>query len=670
MTTNLLDRQPVPGSLGIAVAVPVQFHLSTTGTIAQNTVTVTINAANAILLGAFQAGFSGSLTSDGAGGWLAMLNHTTAWTYNANVTVAIVCTEQPGSVAFSQSYTFKTARNIAVDGSVTYYEEGDVVEADLFVHEGTVLVNDLLDSATFKLTDGLTTFQTVQIDNGTRTFDAEGFFKVRLMHPPVARQGLRWEFDTVIDGYGAPGIGSVNVGGLVNWVARNRDTMLGAQQPSIRIGETVPRIKPAIHEANTVPESQPAYEVIDLAASKDALVEPTVLVDLNLLSPDQYLVQLTGDLTYTGGGHRLLVGIDDVASFFHQDADELAPTFGARALAEPQAINLLAASDLSTNPFTLSAHDPTVRVDTEIIPLTGSINQAHYTVEGAVLFDGQARSITLSTQKVPISPSSPVLVSLLARNELRDDLVTLGTFTIKVKLFDASNVLVYTADFNYDAHALQTSQFNMLDGLIAPGSIPGSASKASFDLVMGSWEGCDLMNLWLAAPSIEQASFTTSPVVGTTAPTTRTPDRYLIEGPGNLNCRTGQIAIAYAPQFAGNPPVDTTLWDTRSASFLSGYTLRHRADGKFEFKATDQNSSTTTVVSSTAHALVAGQPVMLEVAWSSSAISVRLDNVQVAGFTGSYAQPPEPQATISIGSRIDGAEVALAELHTFEIFGN
>ncbi len=675
MSVNLVDRVPVPGSFGVAASTNVVVHIQTTGTVSQATITVTINGVSAIIAGAQQAGYTVTCVIDGSGGWDITINPAVNFTADATITVGVTCTEEPGSVVFAQSYTFRIIRNIQTTTAVSYFEEGDVIEADVFVHEGQTVRPSLADTIMLKLLRDDTVLDTIVIDNKDRRgADQDGSFRARWLHPFTVNRSLKVQSTVSVDGYAAPGIGSIVTLGTIDWVAKQRvDGFAPAEQPSLRVAETLPQTEPNAHPTTSVQQQRQAeYEVVDLSKSADSLAEPTLLVDLDFLNSSQYLQVLEGDLSYVGGGNRLLPGIDDINDWFLQESDELGVTFGARTLVEGEATNLLANSDLVVNDFTVDVDDVSIRADVEQEELTSGVMQLRYLIEGSVIFDGTDRNVTISSTKVTLTSGQPVMVSVLARSLLRDATVTLDLFALRIKFWDSGDVQVGSdVDFNYSIADIESdTAFSLIEGLVTSGSIPMGATQVSFDIVIGSWEGCDLANLWLAAPMVEHALFSSSRVVGPTASLVRLKDDFRIQQLGNLNQRTGRIAVVFAPHYDSTPPVNVTLFDTRDQSTLySGYTLRHRTDGKLELTATDAAGSVTTAISAAAVPLAAGLPVTTVASWSTTVLRVLVDETVVASFSGSYSQPATMQAEISIGQKIDGTEPLYGELHSFRSYG-
>lgn len=673
MSVNLVNRVPIPGSFGVQPSSDVVMHIQTTGTVPSASITIAINGHNAVLLGAFQAGYAGTILTDGSGGWNVTINPSTNFAFGATVTVAVSCVENPGAVPFSQSYSFQTVRDIRLTSAVCYFEEGDVLEADLWLYEGQVAKPLLVNALTFTLQRNDIDADSIVVENHTHDMHvADGSFKVRLLHPKQISKDMTFECAVDIDGYQAPGIGTLTIANVIEWEARQQNVLQPQTQPATRAAETVPHTEPSEYATTAVQQQKQAeYEVVDVSKTGDALVEPAILVDLDFLNGTQYLQALEGDLAYVGGGNRLLTGIDDTTDWFLQEADELPVTFGARTLVEGSATNLLPHSSFDVNQFNLVLPDVTVRGDVEISDLTNGVKQLLYAMEGSIIFDGTPRNVLIQSPKVPITTGLPVLMSILARTALRDKTVTLDTFALRARFYNNVNAQVYSADFNFDVFAFESdTAFSLMEAFIPSGSIPGSATQASFDIVTGSWEGCDLMNLWLAAPMIEHAMFATSRVVGPTAPLVRAADDFRIQQYGNLNQLNGRITLNYSPQYEGSPPVNVTLFDTRATgTFRSGYTLRHRSDGKFELTAVDAAGTTTTAITAAAVPLTYGSAVELVAQWTPQSLRILKDLVVLAQQTGSYPQPSSPQTQISIAQKIDGTEQLYGEVHRFVSYG-
>lgn len=674
MSVNLIDRVPVPGSFGVDTSTNVVLHIQTTGTVAQSTIDIALNGTQVVNDGAFRTGYTGTFVADGSGGWVVIINPSTNLAPGSTVTVAVTCVEQPGSVSFSQSYTFQTKRDVSITTSATYYEDGDVLEADVWVHEQQNPKPNLVDKVVFTLLREGVGLSQVTVDNKKRDMGCDGGFRIRLLHPMTATRSLSYSAVATIDPYQAPGVHTLVSSGTIGWESKTAaDAQPGftpAVQPVTRTNEQ-PNYNPSQYAVEASQQQQQAeHEVVDLSKSGDALVMRTVLVDLDFLNEDQYLQTLEGDLSYSGGGNRLLNGVRDPNDMFLQEPDELPITFGARTLVEGPATNLLSDSVLGLNIFSVTRPDQTVRVDSELSELCPGVNQAWYAVEGSVSFDGTERDIAICSPKVTITAGQPVLGSVLARVMLRDDKVTLDKFKLRINFWNNSNALVGSFDSDYDIFSFESdTSFSLMQAYVAAGSVPVAATKASFDVVIGSWEGCDLMNLWLAAPVIEHATFTTSRVVGSSAPVSRVRDDMRIQQHGNINLNTGRIIVGFAPSYDNVPPANVTLFDTRRAE-VSGYTLRHLTSGNIELTAVDPSGNTQQAVSAVPLSLPFGVPVEITAQWTTSSLRVLNGTTVIAEFVGSYQQPRDPSGEISIGQKMDGTEPLSGEIHTFKSLGS
>jgi hypothetical protein len=672
VTVNLIDRAPIPGSWGQPVAADVVVHVQTTGTVAQNTITITIDGHPVITAGAFQTGYGGTILTDGSGGWTVTINPVVNFAYGATVTVAVQCVEQPGSVAFSQSYSFQTIRDVEVVGSVRYFVDGDVVEADVYCLDGGTTRASLVDQAVVQLVRDTQVVQTVSIDNRDRQADAGSTFFGRFLHPPEINRDMTWAIRAAIDPYGAPGVGTVTASGPVVWVDAKQRGAIGAQQPSVKPGEMMARVIPAENAVDVQQAQAAQYEVVDLSKTGDASVEPTVLADLDFANTTNYIQALAGDLRHAGGGHRLLVGIDNPDDWFLQEPDDLAVTFGARQLVEPAGTNLLANSDLVQDPLVATAPDPQVRIDREYSELTAGVRQVIYTVEGSVTYDGVDRSITVSSPRAPIATGQPVTASLLCRTVLRDATVTLDTFVLRVRFWNGTTP-IGQQDTAFDIRAVESlTDLSLLEAVVLAGDVPGASTHASLDLIVGSFEGCDRVTIVVAAPAIENTGFATSRIVGPTAPLVRLADDLDVPQAGNLNVRTGRVAVQYAPQYSDAPPVQVTLFDTRDPSLLrNGYSLRHRTDGRLELLAVTSLGAVTSLVSTDPVALVAGEPVTITAIWGPGSLAIKRDTLTVATASGPYGQPDQTArpTTMTIGRRADSTEYLLGDLRRFTTYG-
>lgn len=669
MTVNLIDRTPIPGSQGQPVASNILVHVQTTGTVAQSTVAVQVSGTAAITAGTFQTGFGGTILTDGAGGWFLTINPSADLPHGTSVTVAVQCVEQPGSVPFSQSYAFTTIRDVEVVGSCRYFEDGDVVEADLYCLDAGTKRSALVDQAALALVRDTQTVQTLSIDNHDRLAAADNTFWGRFLHPPEIKRGMTWQARVAIDPYAAPGVGTILTGGPVEWVPADQRVAM-AQQPG-RPASSMPRTRPDENAVQAVQQDEAAqFEIVDLSKTGDASAMPSVLADLDFENTTNYLQALAGDLQYTGGGNRLLAGID--GNWFLQEPDDLAVTFGARQLVEPTATNLLAASDLVIDPLVVTVPDPQVRVDTEYSELTTGVQQVLYTMEGSVTYDGVDRVVTIGTPRVAITSGQPVCCSVMVRSVLRDSTVTLDTFVLRVRFYTGATP-VGQQDFAFDIQAVQSvTDLSLLEAAVPSGSIPVAANQASFELLVGSFEGCDRVQLVLAGPMIEHAAFATSRVVGPGAPLVRLADDLAIQQAGNLNVRAGRAAVRYAPQYDGSPPVPVTLFDTRDPTLLrSGYTARHRTDGYMELVAVDAVGTVTTLVTTDPVTLAAGEPVTITAIWAPTELTVKLDDVVIGQQIGPYPQPLQTgmPAVMTIGRRADSAEYLLGDLRRVTTYG-
>lgn len=671
MAVNLIDRTPIPGSFGVLVNSNVVMHLTTDENVLQSSVTVQIDDDVVIDEGVFQPGFAGTMVTDGDGGWTITINPTANFAYDSEITVDVSCEETPSGNDFQQQYTFRTIKNVEASASARYYEEGDIVEIDVSVTEAGTLAPKLVDSISVQLLRDGHELDRFQIVNASRKLDSDGQFCIRFLHPLTITRELDFVAAVVIDGREAPGVGSVSLTGTIEYLAKAQRN-LSAKQPS-RVGATLPG---ADVQQNLVPSiiasDAAEYESVDISQSGDALVEPTDLVHLDFLNSANYLVALTGDVEYSGGGNRLLVGIDDTTDFFMQEADEFPPTFGARTLLEGATTNLFPNSDLSINNFTVTVPDNTVRQIVEASDFAVGVKQLTFEFEGTVSYDNVDRITVIASPKVNISAGQPVLVGFLARTELRDDKVTLDTFVVRVKFFNSSNVQVGSQDFAFDPFDIESDTvFSNIEALVPAGSVPGTAAKVSFDIRLGSWEACDLARLVLVAPSIEQAGYTTSRVVGPGTTASRLADALRIPQPGNMNHRAGRMEIEYAPQYDGYPPVNVAMFDTRMPSTqFSGYTCVHRTDGHIVFTVSTDAGVHGTHVSAAPVSLPIGEPVKFTCSWSpAGGVKVTKDKTLVVNSAGVPPVPTNIPSYIVIGADSDGNTPLLGEIHSFRSYG-
>ena len=671
MTTNLIERIPVPGSYGVQPSTNVGLHLQTTGTIALPSIIVELNGTDAILNGAIQTGYSGTIVTDGSGGWLISINPVTNFQNNQTVNVAVQATEDPGAVLFSSQYSFVTIRAIEITTSVSYYEEGDVIEADVWAHEQQTEIPNLVDSIDLKLLRNGHIVGSLLLDNSDRNFQSDGAFRIRFLHPRQIDQQMRYSCAVAIDPQEAPGVGTLLSNGVLRWEPKDQSVTRLAPQAPIRAVEQPRTSVSAYSTISATQQTAAQYEVLDISKSKDRMAEPTILVDLDFQNTDQYLQRLTGALQYVGGGNRLLVGIDDTDQWYRQSSDELPVLLGARMLIEPAATNLLPHSSLDTNEFSLVLSDQTLRGESELLALTEDTNQLHLTLEGRAAYDTTEHTIELRSTKVSITPGQPVLVSCLLRAQLSGPDVTIGNLTLRIQFWNSLNQLVYSVDSTYDMGAfVSNTTFSMLEATVAALSIPGTATKVSFIILTGSWDGGDLMELWMAAPAIQHTTLSTGHIVGVAAPTTREADQLRIMQAGNMNQRSGKIHLNFSPQYDDMPTTAVTLFDTRDQTTLrSGYTAQHRTDGKLELTAVDDVGTITSMITTTSVLWPLGQPVELTAEWNTSYLALRQSDTVLVSSTSAYPQPSTTPQWIAIGQKIDGTESMQAELHRFISYG-
>ncbi len=72
-----------------------------------STINVTINGIDVIINGAFQSGYSGTITNSGGGVWAVTINHALSWTVNLLIEVEISCDDLDGKNG-TYSYSFRT----------------------------------------------------------------------------------------------------------------------------------------------------------------------------------------------------------------------------------------------------------------------------------------------------------------------------------------------------------------------------------------------------------------------------------------------------------------------------------------------------------------------------------------------------------------------------------
>lgn len=670
MAANLIDRTPVPGSFGVAVNSNIVVHAAVdAGSIDRDSITITIENVVAIDEGVFQPGYAGTIVTDGAGGWTITINPTANFAYDTEINVVVEFIELPDEANFSQDYAFRTIKNVEVSASARYYEEGDITEIDVAVTEAGQLAPKLVDSVRVEVQRDGSVLDTFQVVNSTRDLDSDGIFAVRFLHPLTVIQGLDFVATVVVDGYNAPGVGSVTVTGDIEHVTKPQRN-LGATQPN-SVGALKPRAEPA---QNLVPsilaEDDAEYESVDISKMGDSLVEPTDLVHLDFLNSSNYLVALTGDVEYTGGGNRLLIGIDDTTDFFLQEADEFPPTFGARTLVEGFTTNFFPDSNLLVNRFTTTTPNSSVRSVVETSDFAIGVKQVTFEFEGTVTYTGADNTTVIASPRVPITSGQPVLVGFLARTEMRDSKVTLDAFVVRVKFYNSSNVLVGSQDFAFDPFDIESdTSFSNIEALVPAGSVPGTATQTSFDIRLGTWEGCDLARLILVAPSIEHSTYTTSRVVGAGPSVSREPDLIRIPQHGNMNHRSGRMEIVYVPQYDGFPPVDVTMFDTRDAALFSGYSCAHRADGIIQFTVSTDGGVHGLNVSTSPVSLEIGVPVKFTCSWGSFGVKVTRDKTIVINNGGGPAIPQNIPPYIVIGAESGGGFPLLGEIHSFRSYG-
>ena len=685
MTTNLINRTPIPGSLGAPVDQGIDFQIQTTGTVSLATVQVYINSVLAYGTSAFKTGFTGSATADGFGGWVFSVLPTVTLPYDTVATVQVLCTEEPGAVAFNQTYSFRTIRNIKVSVNAEYSEAGDVVNLTIYTYEGTKKVPAVISKGTCKIYAGSsvpsvsgTLVDTFTFDNERNGSSSDGVFNVRFLHPLSVNSNMTYEVSLVSDPYQAPSVGTIVERGTIIFVPKKNDVFIGGhKQPDVQGDINLPRIEYEGKHNQSFQIDEADYEKVDMAGANEL---PDILVDLDFLNGDNYINIMNGDVTYTGGGNRLLRNVEDPTTFTLQATDDLPPHIGGRLLAEPTATNFFPNSALIdiTNPFTTAGTDNKVLTESSIRSFINSkeeievplVNQLHFVFEGLSTYDGTTRHATATSPKVSYASGNDILISSLVRITYRDSTVTLTNFKLIAKFYNNANTVVYSETVTYSpADFVSDNIYSMAEVFVASGSIPGTATKVGFMIDFDSFEACDRIEVFMAGPSIEYAQFTTSRTVAETATALRLPDTLTIGQANNLNVSKGMVVIEYVPMYDGAPPVAATMFDSRlTTTLFNGFVATHRVDGFVEFSIVDQGGTVQSVVSGSAVSLAIGENVTFNFLWDTASIGIKKGTTSLASFSGAYTLPNGINTALSIGSDANGNNHLLSEIIRFLIY--
>ena len=675
MSVNLTDRFPIPGSLGAPVNQGIAVTLATTTTIIQASIVITIDGDVAYTASAFTTGFTGTAVSNGSGGWVFNIVLALDLPFNETTTVLVSCTETPSMTVFSQSYTFQTIRDILISVGAEYSEEGDVLDVGIYCYEGEDLVPNLLQKCTVLVQKKSnyssatpTNLHTLTFENLNADSDAEDGFFVRFLHPDGVTNQMQIVVTADIDPYAAPNVGTLGSTVDCTYTVKNNNNGIGSSQPSSGGEINLPRLDNSGLATTSFNLKQASYEKVELGN----LIPNVTLVDLDFQQPIKYINRLTGKLSYQGGGHRLLPHQSTTAAYVYQKENVLFPTIKGKTILEPMCTNLFPDSSLSVNPFTITTTDNTIINEMDVLEFVPDFSkQIRFTLEGTTIFDSTYRHAIIRSPRVAISSASPVAVSFLARTEFRDSSVTLDHMKIRINFYTSLNVLISSVETDFDPFDFESGkELFLVEAFVALASVPLAATKVDFDIDIDSFEGCDRIKLFVVAPTIEQTTFTTSRVVGASAPTIRLADSLSFLQNNNLNIQEGRVVMAIAPNYdSGIPPQEAFLFDTRSPiAHFDGFYAVHKMSGAIQFTCTTSTGVETSVVVASPLAWQAGEKVNWVFAWKENQLQVTQNSTVVGTFSGSYVQPLNQNTDFHIGENADKTNQLLGEVLTFKVF--
>ncbi len=666
MTTSLVNRLPIPGSLGVSAASHVSFLVSTDDSISRDSLNVVVDGLAMVVAGVLsttntQAG--SSITTDGSGGWTVVLVPTDDLTYGTEVVVTVTG-EESSEAFFTDTFSFLTVRDLVVAAAAFYVEKDSVVYVDFFVHEDQVKTTDVAVRATISLStpsgalggSDIVLFRTTQDVVGC---DDAGAYRFCLRNPIDVRADMTCAISVEVDPYEAPGVSPLTLSQEVVFREMNNSEQMGHLQPSQAINTTEPRFGQDYTEANRHQVNVNPAEQIDLGEN-----DREIMVDIDFSAADFPSGTYQGDIEYAGGGHRLLPSLLDGTNYLVQDSGVLPWSIGAKTILEPASTNLLVGSDLATDLYTVTGTDTTVVTEKEYQDFSDQgVRVLKLTATGMASFDRTIdRRMVIATPKVPITLGTSFRMGTLLRVEPLGADVTLPQFKLRTKFFNSSNALVGSQQVVFQTEDFESQDaFSLVEMTLIHSQFTSGTTQVSMELDFGNFEEPDRIVMYLAAPSVEVESSTLSRIVGPTS-VIRGADIIQLAKSQNIVPHQGRLGMKWIPGYTGSPLTATTLFDSRSPSTgYDGMLLQHRADGKVEFRLVDSGGTAHTVVSPS-NWVSEGELVTFQATWADGIAKVNIDGAEVLSGSGSSIVPTGVSGFMALGCSAVGGNQLRGQL--------
>lgn len=456
---------------------------------------------------------------------------------------------------------------------------------------------------------------------------------------------------------------SVRIQGVVELVGPVDFTVPVSVDPTVGYSLTphptldpgTPREEPTGFDSNTT-QLDPAPEEVE-----EIIVEAnTVVLVVDFREP---VVVLQGDaeVTYTGGGNRLLGRLDG-QGFVLQGEGVLPGALGAVTQVEPAGTNLAPTPDFLTptsmtdavpQGWTLTS-DSSVTVLPEVVLDPSTVGVLQVRTFGSGNYVG-AKALTFATTSgVPV-PVGPVAFSVLARIEHHVDDVIVDDLRVVMSFRDSGDLELSSQVVTYDPGTIVGETFALLQNVIATAPVGTVAVRVS--LVLESIETSDDLTLELMVPQVETTDAATSRMIGPRAADTLDIDI-------DHDWSRGTVIVEFAPAYQGSPGVDACVFDSRDLTEDNGLALFHLATGELQFivaTAAEFASLTSTPVS-----LPVGEVARVELRWTQNTLAITLGGTEI-GASSTSVVPPFESNPIIIFQTATGTNRLPGVIQRFEI---
>lgn len=550
--------------------------------------------------------------------------------------------------------------DLKIGASVTYNQEGDEVEVLMFVEDAGVLHPEWIESMTATL------LYKGQHDLGSVSFDCtyatgDGDVQVMFIHPSHI-EDLSVRLQGVINN-----CGDVDFTVAAGTVGSADSTFTPQVLPGV--DNVPPRVE---YGSGIVGERQldPAPEEIDVVDSEVVLT----LLDIDLLSDQEPLVQGSGPIDYQGGGDRLLPSLDNDGTFILQSAGVLAHSINGYTLIEPYGQNLLSNSTFETPTssadqvpagWSLSSSSTVTTIPTRVA--VNDVYALKIRTFGSGPYVGPKRLTFESVSTVGVTSGSPITWSVLTRletaertaNDIPTSVVKIDTLKLVVSFRDAGDAEISQQVASFDPSVIASGNFVLVqDAVPAP---PAGTVGVRVSLQLESIEESDDVNFWLMAPQVELAPQASSRMVAAGS-AVRLADTFRLPQAGNIETDRGNVKIDFSASYAGTPAADACLFDTRTNGF-DGFALYHLADGRLRFVVA--GPATDMTLETAPYSFGAGELHTVEASWSSSSRSIWVDGDEAIDSSAPVVLPQQTgewiwlMRTAAGTNRFDGILTAL-----------